>query len=418
MNMSVAQLGGTQVQPPPSSQHTPHQHHSTRAPRTPESYFNVPESIALLNIVKSERIQSAFQSNRKNHASVWEMVADVLNRMSSRKRSAKQCCNRYENLKKIYTQLKKNPEKHVRRNWPYMYLFKEIEENRGECWGSNGKRALNGSNPGIKSELSYYHRRHAAALSMLINNPTMHKDTMALAAMAMNNGENLERFVANNFVETEMNEDGFNENDQDEPVDDDDSADVKMELINGNASNGERHSNSPTSFDKRAFAVNNYMKYEPSDDHEFSDINLMPVNYNNPSNYSFPSTVDPNILQPDVIVDTDNASQSSNESRRSKRKASSSSDTESTNFELIQYLKRREKRDEYMMKRMEEREERLLKLLERTVMAFEVIATKTVTTTLKNGVNVNTTNGSSSPTVVSPSQSPNYNTKNSFKNNN
>lgn len=267
MNMSVAQLGGTQAQPPPSNQqssHTPHQHHSTRAPRTPESYFNVPESIALLNIVKSERIQSAFQSNRKNHASVWEMVADVLNRMSSRKRSAKQCCNRYENLKKIYTQLKKNPEKHVRRNWPYMYLFKEIEENRGECWGSNGKRTLNGSSVGLNgkgnsNELSYYHRRHAAALSMLIN-PAMHKDTMALAAMAMNNGENLERFVANNFVETEMNEDSFNENEADDRVDldDDDSVDEKMPQTNG-ISNGERHANSP-SFEKGGFTVNNYMK--------------------------------------------------------------------------------------------------------------------------------------------------------------
>ncbi|GBP09411.1 hypothetical protein EVAR_73473_1 [Eumeta japonica] len=58
------------------------------------------------------------------------MVAEVLNRYSARKRSAKQCCNRYENLKKIYTQLKKNPERHVRRNWPYMFLFKEIEEQR------------------------------------------------------------------------------------------------------------------------------------------------------------------------------------------------------------------------------------------------------------------------------------------------
>lgn len=259
------------MQPPPSNQgppssHTPHGHHSTRAPRTPESYFNVPESIALLNIVKSERIQSAFQSNRKNHASVWEMVADVLNRMSSRKRSAKQCCNRYENLKKIYTQLKKNPEKHVRRNWPYMYLFKEIEENRGECWGSNGKRSLNGASVGLNgkgnsNELSYYHRRHAAALSMLIN-PAMHKDTMALAAMAMNNGENLERFVANNFVETEMNgSDSFNGNDPDDRVelDDDDSVDEKMNQSNG-INNGDRHANSSPSYDKGGFAVNNYMK--------------------------------------------------------------------------------------------------------------------------------------------------------------
>lgn len=68
-----------------------------------------------------------------------------------------------------------------------------------------------------------------------------------------------------------------------------------------------------------------------------------------------------------------------------------------------------------MMKRMEEREERLLKLLERTVMAFEVIATKTISTNLKNVVNVN---GSSSTPVVSPSPSPNHSTKNTFKSNN
>ncbi|XP_061402906.1 uncharacterized protein LOC133338814, partial [Musca vetustissima] len=190
-------------------------YHHHRAPRTPESYFNVPESIALLNIVKSERIQSAFQSNRKNHASVWEMVAEVLNRYSARKRSAKQCCNRYENLKKIYTQLKKNPERHVRRNWPYMFLFKEIEEQRGECWGSNSKRiALLAKN---QDELSYYHRRRQAAeFGALLDKQTQaavvaqHNLLQSLAAVHSNDSNSnskLERFLPNHFVEAQLGND-------------------------------------------------------------------------------------------------------------------------------------------------------------------------------------------------------------------
>lgn len=188
-------------------------YHHQRAPRTPESYFNVPESVALLNIVKSERIQSAFQSNRKNHASVWEMVAEVLNRFSARKRTAKQCCNRYENLKKIYTQLKKNPERHVRRNWPYMFLFKEIEEQRGECWGSNGKRlALISKN---HNELSYYQRRRQAAeLGVLLNkdNLTPHQQHNLMMSHAhstdssQSGASKLERFMPNHFVETQLSE--------------------------------------------------------------------------------------------------------------------------------------------------------------------------------------------------------------------
>lgn len=190
-------------------------YHHHRAPRTPESYFNVPESIALLNIVKSERIQNAFQSNRKNHASVWEMVAEVLNRYSARKRSAKQCCNRYENLKKIYTQLKKNPERHVRRNWPYMFLFKEIEEQRGECWGSNSKRmALIAKN---QNELSYYHRRRQAAeFGALLDKQTQaavvaqHNLLQSLAAVHSNDSNSnckLERFLPNHFVEAQLGND-------------------------------------------------------------------------------------------------------------------------------------------------------------------------------------------------------------------
>ena len=193
-------------------------YHHHRAPRTPESYFNVPESIALLNIVKSERIQSAFQSNRKNHASVWEMVAEVLNRYSARKRSAKQCCNRYENLKKIYTQLKKNPERHVRRNWPYMFLFKEIEEQRGECWGSNSKRmALIAKN---QNELSYYHRRRQAAeYGALLDKQTQaavvaqHNLFQSLAAVHSNDSNSnskLERYLPNHFVEAQLGNDTNN----------------------------------------------------------------------------------------------------------------------------------------------------------------------------------------------------------------
>lgn len=169
----------------------------------------------MLNIVKSERIQSAFQSNRKNHASVWEMVAEVLNRYSARKRSAKQCCNRYENLKKIYTQLKKNPERHVRRNWPYMFLFKEIEEQRGECWGSNSKRmALIAKN---QNELSYYHRRRQAAeFGALLDKQTQaavvaqHNLLQSLAAVHSNDSNSnckLERFLPNHFVEAQLGND-------------------------------------------------------------------------------------------------------------------------------------------------------------------------------------------------------------------
>ncbi|XP_055914602.1 uncharacterized protein LOC129947879 isoform X2 [Eupeodes corollae] len=332
---------------PTTSQHQ-------RAPRTPESYFNVPESIALLNIVKSERIQSAFQSNRKNHASVWEMVAEILNRFSTRKRSAKQCCNRYENLKKIYTQLKKNPEKHVRRNWPYMYLFKEIEDQRGETWGSNGKRLQIGA----KEELSYYHRRRAAALNLLLAKE-------AAAAQQSNcidehtNGK-MERYMANSFVETQLNdyEDGEREKNF--------RTDYSR---NGNGVQDTQHDKKPSSSESTA------VKHEPISDNDFNpdDITLVPCDYNGSHNF-YPHNIDPTLLHPDVIVDTDNISESSSRSSKSKRKTSTSTDGDSTNYELIEYLKRRERRDEEMFKRMEEREKRLLNLLERTVIAIECLA--------------------------------------------
>ena len=84
--------------------------------------------------------------------------------------------------------------------------------------------------------------------------------------------------------------------------------------------------------------------------------------------------MDQNILHPDVIVDTDNISDcSSIASIKSKRKSSSSTDGESTNYELIEFLKRREKRDEELLRRMDAREERLLALFERTVVAIEAL---------------------------------------------
>lgn len=89
-----------------------------------------------------------------------------------------------------------------------------------------------------------------------------------------------------------------------------------------------------------------------------------------------------NILHPDVIVDTDNLSEcSSAGSRKSKRKLSTSTDGDSTNYELIEYLKRREKRDEELLRRMDDREERLVNLLERTVVAIEALAHKQCTHT-------------------------------------
>lgn len=297
-----------------------------RAPRTPESYFNVPESIALLNIVKSDRIQSAFQSNRKNHASVWEMVANILSRYSSRKRSAKQCCNRYENLKKIYTQLKRNPEKHVRRNWPYMYLFREIEEQRGECWGSNSKRN--------KSELSYYQRRRAL---MLMNKEAISNDN--------------DRLAPNNFVETEI---------------------AECDPLDGCADGNLQHADGIVFGLGTAFKI----KEEPADqDYDQENENTyINNNYNGNQSMYINGQNEPNILHPDVIVDTDHVTDSSSISLGSKRKTSTSTDAESTNYELIEYLKRREKRDEEMFRRMEEREERLINLLERTVVAIEHIA--------------------------------------------
>ncbi|XP_070075431.1 uncharacterized protein meso18E [Drosophila takahashii] len=450
-------------------------YHHQRAPRTPESYFNVPESVALLNIVKSERIQSAFQSNRKNHASVWEMVAEVLNRFSARKRTAKQCCNRYENLKKIYTQLKKNPERHVRRNWPYMFLFKEIEEQRGECWGSNGKRlALISKN---HNELSYYQRRRQAAeLGVLLNkdNLTPHQHSLlqslsqsqshshAHSTDSSQSGSKLERFLPNHFVEAQLNEVAcpvggsaavasgggggggvFDENplqmhvaaataaaaaaavaahkrhelqmasvaggggggggvgqmateddDEDEPqrpafknhlhglahghalglghnpMDDPGEApDFEKDCngaLNMHHQNNNHHDN------------NISMKSEPLSEGEFNpdDIQLMQTNYNGAQNYYSPG-LDPNILHPDVIVDTDNLSDcSSSTTLKKKRKMSTSTDGDSTNYELIEYLKRREKRDEEFLKRMDAREDRLMNLLERTVVAIETLAVR------------------------------------------
>ncbi|XP_043948766.1 uncharacterized protein LOC108024010 [Drosophila biarmipes] len=441
-------------------------YHHQRAPRTPESYFNVPESVALLNIVKSERIQSAFQSNRKNHASVWEMVAEVLNRFSTRKRTAKQCCNRYENLKKIYTQLKKNPERHVRRNWPYMFLFKEIEEQRGECWGSNGKRlALITKN---HNELSYYQRRRQAAeLGVLLTKdnltPQQHSLLQSLSQSGQSHshahstdssqsGSKLERFLPNHFVEAQLNdgacpvggsasglpggggvpdENPFQmhvaaataaaaaaavaaqkrhelqmaslgggvpmaaeDDDEDEaqrpafknhlhgmghghalglghgPMDDGgEGPDFEKDCngaLNMHHQNNNHHDN------------NISMKSEPLSEGEFNpdDIQLMQTNYNGAQNYYSPG-MDPNILHPDVIVDTDNLSDcSSSTTLKKKRKMSTSTDGDSTNYELIEYLKRREKRDEEFLKRMDAREDRLMNLLERTVVAIETLAVR------------------------------------------
>ncbi|XP_058974655.1 uncharacterized protein LOC101900402 isoform X4 [Musca domestica] len=429
-------------------------YHHHRAPRTPESYFNVPESIALLNIVKSERIQTAFQSNRKNHASVWEMVAEVLNRYSARKRSAKQCCNRYENLKKIYTQLKKNPERHVRRNWPYMFLFKEIEEQRGECWGSNSKRiALLAKN---QDELSYYHRRRQAAeFGALLDKQTQaavvaqHNLLQSLAAVHSNDSSSnskLERFLPNHFVEAQLGNDnsgvtlngnagergtgssngsgggggggiggdlgtnGSVYDDSPSPLslqmsrkDHHDTHNISAELPDNAAHNLlQAHlSGGVAAAAVAAAAANNLkealaqqyekdcngalnlqtsdnnvsMKSEPMSDGEFNpdDIQLMPTNYNGSQNF-YPNNIDHNILHPDVIVDTNNLTEcSSGQTPKTKRKLSTSTDGDSTNYELIEYLKRREKRDEELLRRMDAREERLLNLLERTVVAIEAL---------------------------------------------
>ncbi|XP_060663621.1 uncharacterized protein DDB_G0271670 [Drosophila nasuta] len=472
-------------------------YHHQRAPRTPESYFNVPESVALLNIVKSERIQSAFQSNRKNHASVWEMVAEVLNRFSARKRTAKQCCNRYENLKKIYTQLKKNPERHVRRNWPYMFLFKEIEEQRGECWGSNGKRlALISKN---HNELSYYQRRRQAAeLGVLLNkdNLTPHQhnllQSLSHAAHSTDSSQSgaskLERFLPNHFVETQLNEAPVGMPGLPSQVGCYDDNPLQLQVagavaaaaaaaavaaqLQGNPStalneeepqhnqhnhnhnhshnhshnlshshshnlshnqnhsaafkdheppeapdydkdcNGAlnlHHNNSSTTNDNN-ISMNLACRSEPLSEGEFNpdDIQLMQTNYNGAQNFYSPS-IDQNILHPDVIVDTDNLSDcSSSASLKSidnKRKLSTSTDGDSTNYELIEYLKRREKRDEELLKRMDAREERLMQLLERTVMAIETLAAGKAAMSSSVSVNASTTTTSSSSSSSAASSS-------------
>ncbi|XP_034482844.1 nucleomorphin isoform X2 [Drosophila innubila] len=476
-------------------------YHHQRAPRTPESYFNVPESVALLNIVKSERIQSAFQSNRKNHASVWEMVAEVLNRFSARKRTAKQCCNRYENLKKIYTQLKKNPERHVRRNWPYMFLFKEIEEQRGECWGSIGKRLSVISKN--HNELSYYQRRRQAAeLGVLLNKdnltPHQHSLLQSLQSHAhstdssQSGASKLERFLPNHFVETQLSEGPCTNNGgtgatgvgvgagigvipsavyEDNPLQQvagamaaaaaSIAAQLRQEQPQNNGNNNHNNSSihnedqsqhnlslnhnlnhnhsaafkdhphgiheppEPTDFDKDCNGALNLhhnhhhnhshnlnhnnssnnndnnisMKSEPLSEGEFNpdDIQLMQTNYNGAQNFYSPS-IDQNILHPDVIVDTDNLSDCSSTGslKSGKRNLSTSTDGDSTNYELIEYLKRREKRDEELLKRMDAREERLMNLLERTVFAIETLAASKATTTATT-----TTSNIDSSTVAS-----------------
>ncbi|EDW66325.2 uncharacterized protein meso18E [Drosophila virilis] len=474
-------------------------YHHQRAPRTPESYFNVPESVALLNIVKSERIQSAFQSNRKNHASVWEMVAEVLNRFSARKRTAKQCCNRYENLKKIYTQLKKNPERHVRRNWPYMFLFKEIEEQRGECWGSNGKRlALISKN---HNELSYYQRRRQAAeLGVLLNkdNLTPHQHSLLQSLShahstdsSQSGASKLERFMPNHFVETQLSEgpcsngvggggggglplgvglpgSGYDDNPlqlqvagavaaaaaaavaaqlrHEQPQLQAANAGQEQEQPQLSHSHSHNHSHSHSlshshghnhsaafkdhghglheppeapDFDKdcsgplnlhhNSSATNDNnisMKSEPLSEGEFNpdDIQLMQTNYNGAQNFYSPS-IDQNILHPDVIVDTDNLSDCSSSAslKSGKRKMSTSTDGDSTNYELIEYLKRREKRDEELLKRMDAREERLMNLLERTVIAIEQLAAAKPATT--SAAEVTATAAAPAPVApVEPSQ--------------
>lgn len=102
---------------------------------------------------------------------------------------------------------------------------------------------------------------------------------------------------------------------------------------------------------------------------------LILVSIRSAQNFYSPS-IDQNILHPDVIVDTDNLSDCSSSAslKSGKRKMSTSTDGDSTNYELIEYLKRREKRDEELLKRMDAREERLMNLLERTVIAIEQLA--------------------------------------------
>lgn len=121
-------------------------------------------------------------------------------------------------------------------------------------------------------------------------------------------------------------------------------------------------------------------------------------------NFYTPS-IDPNILHPDVIVDTDNLSDCSSTGslHSGKRKLSTSTDGDSTNYELIEYLKRREKRDEELLKRMDAREERLMTLLERAVMAFETLAAgKAATVSSSSSSSTTEATSSSTATATTP----------------
>lgn len=167
---------------------------------------------------------------------------------------------------------------------------------------------------------------------------------------------------------------------------------------------------------------------EPLSEGEFNpdDIQLMQTNYNgwvqlrytllmweywfsywflrphSAQNFYSPS-IDPNILHPDVIVDTDNLSDCSSTGslHSGKRKLSTSTDGDSTNYELIEYLKRREKRDEELLKRMDAREERLMTLLERAVMAFETLAAgKTATASSSSSSSTTEATSTSAPATT------------------
>lgn len=110
-------------------------------------------------------------------------------------------------------------------------------------------------------------------------------------------------------------------------------------------------------------------------------------------------------------MDTDNLSDCSSTGslKSGKRKLSTSTDGDSTNYELIEYLKRREKRDEELLKRMDAREERIMSLLERAVAAFETLASGKLVTASSSSesaspmaaTSILTAAGASAPSAIS-----------------
>ncbi|EDW45295.1 GM16184 [Drosophila sechellia] len=99
-----------------------------------------------------------------------------------------------------------------------------------------------------------------------------------------------------------------------------------------------------------------------------------------------------NILHPDVIVEHGHSCRTAPHGPTLKKEAQDvhlDPTATAPNYELIEYLKRREKQTEELLKRMDAREDRLMNLLERTVVAIETLAVKRALTFPVNPIKEN-----------------------------